>query len=294
MILTEKDTLCNRYIRKRIEKYKKNKIDLINSEKPIGGVAVRKWLHPLLIKVLHIKSLIVGLTYEIISEEKNVVKDKTVIYAISHIGKCDLEMIYESCDLFAYVFAGDWELMYATIDDYFLRAKGVIWIDTSDKEDRKNSFKYMTKALKQGIPIMIYPEGMWNLTENLPMMKIFPGTVQAAKECNVPVVPIAIEQVEKRFLINIGKEMCFDDIEETEAMQILRDTLASLKWEIWEYLPREKRRDIQEDYYEKFLQERIAEFKGFNKEVIESRRYRDKTDREIMEIKRDLEKLRNR
>ena len=90
----------------------------------------------------------------------------------------------------------------------------------------------MIKVLKQGIPMLIYPEGIWNLTENLPMMKIFPGAVQAAKECNVPIIPIAIEQRGKHFLLNVGDELDFTDTEEGVAVQILCDTLATLKWEI--------------------------------------------------------------
>lgn len=50
--------------------------------------------------------------------------------------------------------------MYAVIDDYFLWAKGVLWIDTSDEEDRKNSFRFMVKLLKQGVPMIIFPEGI--------------------------------------------------------------------------------------------------------------------------------------
>lgn len=294
MILTDKDTLSNRYIRRKIGQYKKKKAELIISDEPIKGVKFRQWIHPLLIKALHIKSILSGLTYEFLSEEKTVPKDKTVIYAITHIGKFDYEMLVEACDIFAYPLAGDWELMYATIDDYFLRANGVLWVDTSDKEDRRNSFQYMIKALKQGIPMLIYPEGIWNLTENLPMMKIFPGVVHAAKECGVPVVPIAIEQRDKHFLINVGKEMNFADVEKSKAIEILRDTLATLKWEIWEHLPKEKRRDIPKGYYEKFLEDRIAECDGFSVELVEGRLYRDRTDREITEIKRDMQKVEGR
>lgn len=293
MILTEKDTLCNRYIRMKINNYKKKKAQVIHSDKPIKGVKVRRFIHPLLMKILAIKSILSGLTYEVISEDKSAFRDKAVVYAITHIGKFDYEMLIEACDIFAYPFAGDWELMYATIDDYFLRTNGVLWVDTSDKEDRQNSFKFMTKALKQGIPMLIYPEGIWNLTENLPMMKIFPGAVQAAKECKVPVLPIAIEQVEKHFVINIGKEMNFDEVEEAEAVQSLRDTLATLKWEIWEHLPPEKREDIPRDYHRKFVDERIAECAGFSVELVEGRMFRDKKDRELLAIKKDLEELSN-
>lgn len=78
------------------------------------------------------------------------------------------------------------------------------------------------------------------------------------------------------------------------AVQILRDTLATLKWEIWEYLPREKRTEIPDGYHEKFVQERLAECTGFTKELVEGRMFRDKTDREIAAIERDLERLRRR
>lgn len=293
MILTDKDTLCNRYIRKQIGKYKRNKLRSIGTDKPVKGVVIRKKLSPLLIKVLHIKSILSGLSYEFISEEKGMVKDDTVIYAVTHIGKFDYEMVMEACNIFAYAFAGDWELMYATIDDYFFRAKGVLYVDTSDKEDRKNSFQYMVKLLKQGTSMIIFPEGIWNLTENLPIMKIFPGAVQAAKECHVPIVPIAIEQIGKHFVLNVGKKLRFDDVEEKGAVQILRDTLATLRWEIWEYLPQEERNNLPNDYYKRFLEERIAEYDVFNMELINGRVYKDKTDREIKEIERHLKNLRN-
>lgn len=295
MILTDKNTITNRYIRKKITQYKQNKAELVTSDKPIEGVEAHRHVHPILMFLLRVKSKLSGLTYEFVNDKRVDSKsDKTVIYAISHIGKFDYEMLVEACDIFAYPFAGDWELMYATVDDYFLRANGVLWVDTSDKEDRQNSFKFMIKALKQGIPMLIYPEAIWNLTENLPMMKIFPGAVQAAKECNVPIIPIAIEQRGKHFLFNVGEEMDFTDVEENVAVQTLRDTLATLKWEIWEYLPREKRVAIPSGYHEKFVQERLAECAGFTKELVEGRMFRDKTDREIAAIKRDLERVRRR
>ncbi len=293
MILTDKNTITNRYIRKKITQYKQKKAKIVISNKPIKGVKFHRMLHPFLMFLLCVKSKLCGLTYEFVNDKRLDVKSgKTVIYAITHIGKFDYEMLLEACDIFAYPFAGDWELMYATVDDYFLRANGVLWVDTSDKEDRQNSFKFMIKALKQGIPMLIYPEAIWNLTECLPMMKIFPGAVQAAKECNVPIVPIAIEQRGKHFLLNVGEELDFTDIEECVAVQVLRDMLATLKWEIWEHLPREKRADIPDGYHEEFVQEKLAECAGFTKELVEGRMFRDKTDRELMAIEKDLERVR--
>lgn len=290
MILTDKDTICNRYIRRKIQKYKQNKKATVDLDNRIKGVAVRRWIHPLLIKILHVKSILSGLTYEIISEDTGWKKDDPVVFACTHIGKLDYEMLVEACDIFAYPFAGDWELMYGTVDDYFLRANGVIYVDTNDKEDRKVSSAYMKKALRQGIPVIIFPEGIWNLTESLPLMKIFPGVVQAAKECNVPILPIAIEQRGKHFFVNVGKEMDVSTLEEAQGVEVLRDVLAALKWEIWEHQPIGKRADIADDYYKNFLHEKISEWKPMSYEIFDGRRYRDKTERELLAIKKDLEK----
>ena len=173
MVLTDKDTFTNRYIRKQINKYKRKKARIVSSDKPIKGMEIHRKIHPLVRKVLQIKSLICGLTYEIISDKSNRQKGETVLYAVTHIAKCDYEMVLEACDIFAYTFAGDWETMYATVEDYFFRVNGVIYVDTGDKEDRKNSSLMMQKTLKQGFPVIIFPEGVWNLTENLPIVLIF-------------------------------------------------------------------------------------------------------------------------
>lgn len=123
------------------------------------------------------------------------------------------------------------------------------------------------------------------------MMKIYPGVVKAARECNVPIVPIAIEQREKHFILNVGKEFSVADMEEAMAVQLVRDTIATLKWEIWDTLPIEKRKNILENYYEKFLEEKISECAGFTIELIQGRMYKDKKDREIEQIKKDLRNI---
>ncbi len=69
MILTDKNTITNRYIRYKIGKYKKKKADMIASGKPIRGVKIRRWIHLFLIKLLHIKSILSGLTYEFITDK---------------------------------------------------------------------------------------------------------------------------------------------------------------------------------------------------------------------------------
>lgn len=48
--------------------------------------------------------------------------------------------------------------------------------------------------------MMIFPEGAWNVTDNLPVMKLFGGTVSMALLSGAVIIPIAIEQYSKDFL----------------------------------------------------------------------------------------------
>lgn len=136
--------------------------------------------------------------------------------------------------------------------------------------------------------MVIFPEGIWNLSQNLPTLKLFPGCVRATKECLVPIVPIAIEQVDKHFIINVGTEIGVDDIEEAEAVQTLRDTLATLKWNIWEHIPHVRRSDISPNYYEDLVNKRLSEFNGYTREVVNQRIFKIKSEREPIENKKDL------
>lgn len=279
-----------RYAEKKINHYKIKKQLYIETDNQLPGVRLRKKIHPYLRKILHIKNKLSGLSYEIISNKANLQKDETVIYAITHIGKFDFEVLMDAYVPFCYPIAGDWELMYGEIDDYFLRLNGVLYVDTSDKDDRNNTTKAIIKMLNQGISILIYPEGIWNLTESLPMMKIFPGAVRAARSCNVPIVPVAIEQYEKHFLINIGEKFYIGESEKEEVVR-LRDTLATLQWGNWEQRQILKRENIPKNCYEKFVEYKLAEWPQFNLNIINGRIYRDKSITEPEEAFKHLQHL---
>lgn len=203
-------------------------------------------------------------------------------------------MLMEALSIVSYVFAGDWEESYGTVDDYFLRTNGVIYVDTEDKKDRINSAKLMIKTLEAGMSVMIFPEGTWNLSESLPMLKLYAGAIQTAKEANVPIVPFAIEQRGKHFYIIVGEKIEPTEWEQEIGVRELRDTLATLKWEIWERLPMERRADVPSDWYENFIRERMAECSYISEEVMLGRVYRDKTDRELESVREDMARLRKK
>ena len=75
------------------------------------------------------------------------------------------------------------------------------------------------------------------------------------------------------------------------ATQELRDTMATLRWKLWERFPLEKRANISKDWYGNFLKERLAEWPLITMEIIKGRVYQDVVDRELDDIKRDIEYL---
>lgn len=256
----------------KIEQYKAKRKEQLSNDSPIKHVLFHKKIHPILRKILRIKRFVMGQTITVV-DDKSITDNRTVIYAVTHIGKYDYEMISETLRNYFYSFAGDWELMYGTIDDYYMRVSGVIYIDTEDKEDRKNAYRYAVKALKQGIPVMWFPEGIWNLSESLPMLHLYPGLINAAEEAGVEIVPVAVDQRGKDFFINIGRNIDVNNVD-GDKVEYLRNTLATLKWEIWEKHELVERKQIPENYYEKFLEERFKEWPQFNINIVKHREFR--------------------
>lgn len=282
--------------RAKILKYKKMKESIISSNRPIGSINldlnisfleiqkkinlsvqppnIKPLIRPVLREALKVRRMINGHDLTVIND-KSKKTNKPVIYAMTHIGNYDYEMVVQTLKKGFYTLAGDWDLSYGTIDDYFFRANGVVYVDNEDKKDCNNTLKMLIKLLKEGESVLWCPEGTWNLDSHLPVLNIYPGIIKAAKIANVDIIPIAVEQREKNFYINIGENIDAKKLS-GDGCKDLRDIMATLKWEIWESLPITKREDLDENYFKKFVEERLAECSYIPKSVFKHRVYRDK------------------
>lgn len=160
-----------------------------------------------------------------------------------------------------------------TFSGLFMWMNGVVYMDVLDKEDRKNSRDFMIKVLREKGNIMIFPEGTWNLSPNELIYDIQLGVVDIAMNTGAAIVPISMEQYEekRKFVINVGKVMRLNFIrsgnveeEKIRRMQQLRDTMATLKYEIWEHEGMTKRADIHANEWPEFIRRRLAEWKGYD------------------------------
>ena len=207
--------------------------------------------------------------------------DKPIIYACTHIGRYDIEMALESIQDTCFLFLGSPGKLYRSLDGVLVYLFGFIGCDTTEKEDRHIAKELAIRTLKQGGNILIFPEGAWNITENQVVMKLYTGTIEMAIRSGADIVPIAIEQYEKSFYINIGKNISLDKAtnlnEKRRLSDDLRDILCTLKWEIWEQFPIVQRSSLPENMGQIFVGRIMSETANdYTVEEIERDRFHEK------------------
>lgn len=259
------------------------------------SLKTRKKLHWLVLLVYIIKNHLGGFTYEIL-QDKHTKCDNPIIFAVTHVGKFDIEVISEAIKEHYYLLSGDYEHIQGTADAPFLALNGVLYFNEKIKEDRMAVTEKMICHLKSGGNLMYFPEGTWNLTPNLPMLPCYWGIVEIAQKGGATIIPIAAEQYEKHFKINIGGNFdmnCFGNTprDKVNAITQLRDVLATLKYEIWESEPQLHRECLHGDEWDRYIEDRFKEWPYFNLNYIDGLIYKPKNVVSPLVVYKHLEQL---
>lgn len=274
--------------RRKFEKYKLNKASRLKTTKPVRWIQVKKCIRPFMRLCLYIQRLFTGFKIEFINKDLEPT-DRQRVFAVSHIGKWDFEIVNEVIKSHFHILAADFMNMQGTVSGIFMKLFGVIFVDETDKDDRHNTKLMMESVLRQGDNMMLFPEAAWNFSENEIIYDIVFGAVDIAINTESVITPICIEQYGNRFVINIGKN--FVPTEKVESTRELRDIMASLKWEIWEREGITSRKDIPYDYWSRFIEERVSEWKGYKMSEQITNCYIPKQKMEYFSILRDMRRL---
>ena len=230
---------------------------------PEKGISIKKAIHifPLAAVALdrtlsHNKLIVLG--------DKRISTNKPIIYACAHCHPEDPATALEAIKEHSYLFLGDPEDVYQRFEGLLLELNGVINLETRVKDsfinellelgllkpneveefksiiknDRKLAYKKAVEILKKGANLLIFPEGAVNLTPNLPIMGLYPGAIKMALETGAEIVPMALERYGNRFYANIGENIKVTNRGDNSIIyykEKLRDAMATLKWEIWDY-----------------------------------------------------------
>lgn len=239
----------------------------------------RRKLHPLILFVYRAKNRLGGFTHEVLCDRRSKT-DRPVIFAVTHVGKFDIEVVSEAIRSHYYLLSGDYEHLQGIVDAPFLALNGVVYFNETVKEDRRSATERMVRLLREGGSLMYFPEGTWNMTPNLPVLPCYWGIVDVARQGRATIVPVAAEQYGKHFKINIGANFDVETYDDSisgksRAIEDLRDALASLKYEIWETAPA-KRAEIAADAWEQYTEARFREWPYFSLDYIAGLIYKPK------------------
>ena len=201
---------------------------------------------------------------------------------------------------------GDPNETYKNLDGFLLWLNGAILADTDHREDCHIGKETAIRLLQQGGSLLIYPEGAWNLSENLPVQKMYEGAAEMALRTGVKIIPMAMEQYGKRYVVNTGKPLdpaAYSGYQESQlgaSMKDgkrrmtcdLRDELASLRWEIWENEPTIQRDKLPRDASESFHRMIMEQSEnGYTEEEIERTRFHDRNEEAHKEAEGCLDRL---
>lgn len=216
----------------------------IQNNIPLKGIILRKLIFPIVSFGVKIARLSNHHTLEIIGD-KRTFSERPCIFVVTHIGKFDIERVFEACKTSCWIFNGDPETVYRNFDGFSLAMSGVILIDTEFKTDRKVALETAVKLLKSKGNLMFFPEGIWNVEPSIPVLHLFPGIVEIAFRTSADIIPVAIEQYGNHFQINIGRNIRIEELRRISdspntVLKFLRDEMATLKWEIFERNPDER------------------------------------------------------
>ncbi len=233
-------------------------------------------LHYILVLIIKIERILLRQKIIIVNKEAlNIIKDiKTpIIFAPTHCGKFDIQVLAEVLWKYRWsLLSGDPHNLPGTVEGYWLKFNGVIYVDRDNKEWRNRAKNDMIAHLKNGGNMMIYPEGTWNFSPNLPVLPLFRGIADIAKENNATIIPFAqeIDDITKTYYVKIGTPIK-PDSEPLEILENIRNQMAEMKWVLIEKLPFCKAEYDKEKLYaewDKYIENRLSECSYMNFELI--------------------------
>ena len=184
---------------------------------------------------------------------------ENAIYAISHYSCHDFKYASEVIGKRCWVLVGKQRFDFVSMLGLLLN--GIIWVDRKSAKHKKQAAGKVKQLLMKGQNVIIFPEGTWNMSYSLPIMPLYWGIIDIAKETHRPIVPLVLEYEEDKCFVSYGEPMVVSpDDDKKQRIDELRDIMATLKWLIWEEKPIWSRADVTYEMWEKDLNARLSEY----------------------------------
>lgn len=206
-----------------------------NKNKPITDskikIKIKEFIHPIMLMLSKTK-----IKYKINKVNKyNSISGKPIIFAINHTNCNDIPIACNAIKEHGYLLIGKQGL--EKMDEIFFNLNGVIYVDRKNKDDTTLSKDAMCSYLKKNKNLIVFPEGTWNLTDNLLMLNMKWGIVDIARDADAQIIPVVLDYDDKNMVCSakFGEPIVADNQQnKKEIIGRLRDSMATLRWEFLE------------------------------------------------------------
>lgn len=287
-------------------KYKYNKkLEYLMSNNPNDviskkAIILRKLFHPIYIRTIPFLSTNSKL---VVVRREKIPKDRPIIFVSTHGFRDDIAMALKTAKEHAYLVYASLPDFYYSIDGKILNLNGVYIMDRLDKES-KNALRLKIKRGNElGVKnIIICPEGVWCKDPNAILEHLWPGIYHIAKDINGIIMPIASlnknmkidNDKHKKVYSILGKPIDITEYSEEEGLEIVRDAMATYKYELLDKYSKSKRDTIgdPELYWNNYVKELIETSKGlYDYRIENSAQYNPKGIVDESEVFKPLENI---
>lgn len=119
------------------------------------------------------------------------------------------------------------------VDEFFFNMNGTIFVDRKNREDTAACKRAMEALLKQGQNLIIFPEGTSNVSDALLMYPMKWGVIDVAQRTGAQIIPVVLDYDKEKMECHVHfcDPMVMDGLSKQEGISLLRDTMASVRWE---------------------------------------------------------------
>lgn len=219
------------------------------------GLRARKAINPIWRRILKL-----GTSRKVIIEAyPKLERDMPYIFVANHSFDEDVISILQTIDRNVYLLQGTTDQMEHNPVFWAMWLNGMIYVNRLNQESRRDSVGKMKRVLKAGNSVALFPEGGYNNTENQLMMPLFSSPYILSKELGLEVVPIiSFNDIgSNNIYIRVAEPMNLAIYEKYEAMQVLRDKMATVVWNVMEeHTSPQKRAELGKCPREKYMEVR--------------------------------------
>lgn len=121
-----------------------------------------------------------------------VLPDDPVIWISNHGFKDDALGSVLAAKRHTYILFGSLPQFYNTVDGITAWLIGVVMANRKSRISKKTVIPKMVRAMNCGADLLVYPEGVWNLSPNVLILNLWPGVYRIACETGAKSFPLSI------------------------------------------------------------------------------------------------------